>query len=109
VKCGQQIPNPGRLRNVDFEREVTIEASRAAVDPISLIEYAETRASQPHGYVDDTRRVRDDANWLHEMRAELADCRNYACWWLEQNPEDERQQDVLIALRFVALAFDRLC
>lgn len=96
-----------RLRNLDFEHEVTREAARGAVDPADLSHYAELRAQQDHGY-GLANEVREGVNWLHEARAELADCRNYFCWWLEENVGDERAPEILIALRFVALAFDRL-
>ena len=96
-----------RPRTLDFERDVTREAARGAVDPDALMRYAELRAEQPHGY-GPTNQVRTGVNWLHEARAELADCRNYFCWWLEEHVGDEDVHEVLIALRFVALAFDRI-
>lgn len=96
-----------RARNLGFERDVTREAARGAVNPVELVAYAELRAEQDHGY-GRSHEVRDGIDWLRETRAELADARNYLCWWLEERVGDERAPEVLIALRFVALAYERL-
>lgn len=96
-----------RPRNVELEREFTREAARGVCDPSALIQYAEARAGQRREY-GQTTLVLGGRDLLQEARAELADGRNYLVWWLEDHVGDDQAPDVLIALRFLALAYDRL-
>jgi hypothetical protein len=99
----------GRRRSVQFEREVKKEAARGFVDPSSLIEFSEFRASQPREYGDPDY-VHPGRASLHEARCEMADGSNYLTWWLEDNVhlDDERKERVFEALRHVMIAYDLL-
>jgi hypothetical protein len=109
VRCGRSEAAhvPVRRRNLEFERQLTAEAARGWCEPSALVEFAEARAAAGREY-GDPGCVRLDRDMLREARAELADARNYLCWWLETHVGDEGAARVLEALRWVALAFDRL-
>lgn len=108
VKCGLPMrETETRLRNVELEQEITQRAAYGAVDPTPLIEFAESRARHPFGY-GDVCRVRLGVDWLREAREEAADMRNYLCWFIEEHIGQESARDAEIALRFLALAYDRL-
>lgn len=93
-----------RRRSTDMERAITEHAARGACDPEGLIVLAESRADRRGAY----RGV--DRDWLREAREELADMRNYLCWWLEERIENdgEDRARVIDALRLCALAFAAL-
>jgi hypothetical protein len=44
-----------------------------------------------------------------DAKEELADCRNYLVWWLEENMGDDDAPGVLLSLTHVLLAYDALC
>jgi len=94
-----------------LERAATEEAARGACDPTQLIGHAEVRALKLSGeYVPDFMLIRPGRDRLLDAREEAADARNHLVFWLQENNdfEDERRDDVMIALRFFALAYDRL-
>ena len=101
---------PTRLRNVEFEREITRFAVKGLnVDPEPLITFAEARIATHHAeYVADPRLVSTAGDRIRDAREEAADLRNYLVWWLEENLEDERRSDREKALRHVCLLFDLL-
>lgn len=96
-------------RSLEFERGVTEQAARGAVDPSRLIQHAEQRI-QLHsgGYTRDPMRVAPGRDLLRDAREELADARNYVLWAMQERLEDEDLcHELLIGLRFIALAYDR--
>jgi hypothetical protein len=108
IRCGLKI-DYGTPRNLDLERELTHEAARGAVDPTRLIEHSEARASSLSGeYVPDPMLIAPGRDRLRDVREELSDSRNHLCWWLQAHVGDDRQDDALICLRFICLAYDRL-
>lgn len=96
-------------RNIRDEQELTYEAARGpcGVDPTPLIEFSEVRAGEDHGYVA-PHLLRIGVDWLREGRCELADLRNYLCWWLQANQGDPKSHDVFTALGYVCLIYDLL-
>lgn len=76
VKCGRPMPQM-RDRDLSLERELTQLAAKAAglLDAGGIDDYANARAL-PGG-------VRPGLDFEREMREELADARNYACWAVE--------------------------
>ena len=69
-------------RDLQHERQLTTEAaaSVSARPPARLNEFAEIR-SAPYGPVVHDITGRD---FSREIVEELADARNYACWWIQQ-------------------------
>ncbi len=112
--CGhgpEDHPQPtSRLRDLEYEREITHEAARGVVDPSALIEFAETRAggSLSGEYVSNAQLVTLTRDRIRETQEELADARNHVVWWLEANPGHAKSHDVFLALRHVTLAYDLL-
>ena len=114
--CGRsrdEHPQPSgpttRRRTVESEREVTREAARGLVDPLPLIEFSEARAAKlSHQYVNDPAfvQLRDRTR---DAKEELADCRLYLSWLVEENTGTDRAHDAFLALRHVLLAYDLLC
>ena len=99
------------VRSLEFERGVTEQAARGAVDPSRLIAHAENRAggALAGAYVRDPRLVAVGRDRRREVREELADARNHLLWDSQTHLEDEQRcHENLIALRFIALAYDRL-
>ena len=112
-RCDRPLPpKPEPIhRSLDLERAATEEAARGACDPTQLIGHAEVRALKLSGeYVPDFMLIRPGRDRLLDAREEAADARNHLVFWLQENNdfEDERRDDVMIALRFFALAYDRL-
>jgi hypothetical protein len=98
------------MRDLEYERQVTYDAARGAVDPSALIEFAETRAggSLSGEYVSNAQLVTLTRDRVRETQEELADARNHVVWWLESNPGDPKSQDVFLALRHITYAYDLL-
>jgi hypothetical protein len=59
-------------------------------------------------YVSDPMLIQPGRDLIQEALSELVDTRNYLVFWLQEHPGDVRQDDVMIALRFAALAYERL-
>lgn len=111
-RCDQPLsakPEPLR-RNLPLEREIVREATRGTVDPDRLIEHAQNRAERLSAeYVPDPRLIARGKDRLREAREEAADGVNHCLFWLQEHDvEDDLRDDVMIALRFFALAYDRL-
>ena len=96
-------------RSLEFERGVTQQAARGAVDPSRLISHAEQRINAASAsYTRDPMQVAPGRDLMRDVREELADARNYALWAMQQNLEDEDFcHEALIGLRFIALAYER--
>ena len=119
LRCDQPIltdltgttdrPEPIR-RNLDLEREIVREASRGVVDSTHLIEHAQRRSVQlSDEYVSNPLDIAPGKDRLREAREEALDGVNHCLFWLqEQDYEDEHRDDVMVSLRFFALAYDRL-
>ena len=117
-RCAQPIaatPQPVTIlppirRNLDLEREIVREASRGVVDSTHLIEHAQRRSVQfSDEYVSNPLDIAPGKDRLREAREEALDGVNHCLFWLqEQDYEDDRRDDVMVSLRFFALAYDRL-
>lgn len=109
--CGRPLeehPQPQTLpRDLKYERDITYRAADAMPDPTALIEFAETRAGEDHGYVE-SHLIRTGVDWLREGCCEIADLRNYLCWWLMTHPGDPKSHDVFTALGYVCFVYDLL-
>lgn len=86
------------MRNRDFERELTSwVAKQAGVNSDSLSAFAEARADAgAREYGDDP--MDWERSYLLEALEEIADARNYACWWHQRaqtnKDGDERLTEV---------------
>jgi hypothetical protein len=99
-----------RRRSIQFEREATKEAARGYCDPLPIVEFSETRITRLSGeYVPDPMLVKVGRDKRRDAKEELADCRNYLVWWLEENMGDDDAPGVLLSLTHVLLAYDALC
>lgn len=81
--CGEPLRTPTTiLRDTDLEAFAIDHACRGIVDPQDLIEHCCRRAGGTLSgeYVTDPLLVRADANWMLELRAEIADGVNYTVW-----------------------------
>jgi hypothetical protein len=97
------------LRNLDLERDITEYACRGAVDPAPLIQHSEVRAARLSGeYVQNPQHILPGRNRRRDVREELADVRNHLVFLLQEEPEAEDRQDLLIVLRLAAIAYDRI-
>lgn len=68
-------------RDLELEAFAIDHACRGLIDPSELIEQCRRRASRLSGpYVSDPLTVRDDVDWMLELRAECVDAVNYAIW-----------------------------
>ena len=100
-------------RNIPLERGTTRLAAKGVADPDPIIEHAETRAHNQSGeYVADPGKVAPK-DWLREIRAELADARNYLVWWLTElactgQGDSPAGVDMQRALRHVIIAYQLL-
>lgn len=114
--CGKRLSlvlGPGPIRrNLELERAITLEATRLVSDPSRLIEHAETRAIRLSAeYVGDPMLIAPGRDRVRDVREEIADARNHVVFWFQENPGEigsERAQDLLVALRHLALAYDRI-
>lgn len=104
----EHVPMPGQ-RDLGFERRWTAQAATSVhADHERLSDYAEARAGS--GPVIDL----DSRNFAREVAEELADARNYLCWWAQQlAARDDHQelageinQEIGQALSAVALAYE---
>lgn len=86
------------------------EACRGVCDPSALIRHAQNRAHNLSGeYVSDPLEIRPGRDRLLDAKEEACDGVNHLTFWLQtHHDDDDARQDVLIALRFFALAYDRL-
>jgi hypothetical protein len=93
-------------RDVELERRFTLEAARSVgVDPSSLTVFAESR-THPGPLRDVERR-----DWVQEIREELGDARNYACWEAQRMLAASAADDlprIGRALAFMLLAWNEL-
>lgn len=109
--CGKPVSQPLR-RNLQLERDITLEATRSVSDPSRLIEHAETRAIRLSAeYVGDPMLIAPGRDRVRDVREEIADARNHVVFWFQENPGEigsELAHDLLIALRHLALAYDRI-
>lgn len=77
------------------------------MDPGDLIQFAQTRALRLSGeYVDDPMTIRVGRDRPRDVREELADAVNHTTFHIQEHPEDPRNHDYLIGLRFIALAYE---
>lgn len=109
VRCGHRMPpKPAPVRRVpELEREIVEEAARGAVDPDDMIRFAQTRAIQLSGeYVKDPLTILPGRDRPRDAREELADTVNHVTFHIQEHPDDPRNPDYLIGLRFVALAYE---
>lgn len=113
-RCGDPLPRKPEpiRRNLELEREIVREATRGAVDPSHLIDLCHIRAERLSGeYVSHGSLIKPGVDRLHEAALEAVDGVNH-CLFDLQDPEhfedEERRHNLLIAIRFFALAYDRL-
>lgn len=94
---------------LEVEREATEEAARGVADPTALIQHSETRAKVLSGeYVDDPMLIKPGKDRPREVREELSDARNHLVFHFQEHPEDERNHRYLLALRYIALAYQEM-
>jgi hypothetical protein len=98
-----------RLRNLEFERDITQHCAKGVCDPSDLIEHAESRAQRLSGeYVTDPMLVARHRDRPLDVREELADARNHLVWWLEDHLDDPTLNHKQEALRLIILAYQLL-